>query len=83
MNLKIRSGAVRYNNRILVSDGKFSPGKNAEVNSLALEEPVVPMPKDYLSHKVVAQANKPTTQKDEKIALVTFLSGGFTIWNIF
>ena len=27
MNLKIRSGTVRYNNKILVSDGKFILGK--------------------------------------------------------
>ena len=31
MNLKIRSGTVRYNNKILVSDGNFSLGKNDEV----------------------------------------------------
>ena len=35
MNLKIRSGTVRCNNKILVSDRKFSLGKN-EVNSLSL-----------------------------------------------
>ena len=34
MNLKIKSGTVRYNNKILVSDGNFSLGKNNEVNSL-------------------------------------------------
>ena len=34
MKLKIRSGTVRYNNKILVSDGNFSLGKNDEVNSL-------------------------------------------------
>ena len=34
MKLNIRSGTVRYNNRILVSDGKFSLGKNEKVNSL-------------------------------------------------
>ena len=34
MNLKIRSGTVGYNNKILVSDGKFIPGKNEKVNSL-------------------------------------------------
>ena len=33
MNLKIRSGTVGYNNKILVSDGKFSLGKNNEVNT--------------------------------------------------
>ena len=34
MNLKIRSGTVRYNNKILICDGKFSLGKNNKVNSL-------------------------------------------------
>ena len=33
----------------------FSLGKNDEVNSLALEEPVIPMPKGYQSHKAVGQ----------------------------
>ena len=32
MNLKIKSGTVRYNNKILVSDEKFSLEKNVEVN---------------------------------------------------
>ena len=34
MNLKIRPGTVGYNNKILISDGKFNLGKNDEVNSL-------------------------------------------------
>ena len=34
MNLKIRSGTVWYNNKILVSDGKFILGKNEKVNSV-------------------------------------------------
>ena len=34
MTLKIRLGTVGYNNKILVSNGKFSLGKNDEVNSL-------------------------------------------------
>ena len=33
MNLKIKTGTVRYNNKILVSDGNFSLGKNDEVNA--------------------------------------------------
>ena len=33
--------------------------------------------------QVPTQAKKPATHKDEKIALVLFLTGGFTIWNIF
>ena len=85
MTLKIKTGTVRYNNKILVSDEKFSLGKNENVNSLELE-PVIPMPKGHQSHKAVAkqtQAKKPTTCEDEKIALVLFLAGGFTIWSIF
>ena len=32
MTLKIRLGTVGYNNKILVSDGNFSLGKNEKVN---------------------------------------------------
>ena len=32
MNLKIKTGTVGYNNKILVSDGNFSLGKNDEAN---------------------------------------------------
>ena len=32
MELRIKTGTVRYNNKILVSDGNFSLGKNDEVN---------------------------------------------------
>ena len=39
MNLKIRSRTVRYNNKILISDGKFILGKNEKVNSL--DAPVI------------------------------------------
>ena len=34
MTLKIRPGTVRYNNKILISNGKFSLGKNDEVNEM-------------------------------------------------
>ena len=34
MELRIKTGTVGYNNRILVSDGNFSLGENDEVNSL-------------------------------------------------
>ena len=34
MNLKIRLGTVRYNNKILISNEKFIIGKNEKVNSL-------------------------------------------------
>ena len=32
MKLKIKTGTVRYNSKILVYDGNFSLGKNEEVN---------------------------------------------------
>ena len=59
MNLKIRSETAGYNNTILVSNRKFSLGKNDEVNassanSLALEEPIIPMPKGHPSYVVTA-----------------------------
>ena len=34
MKLKIKTGTVGYNNKILVCDGKFILGKNERVNSL-------------------------------------------------
>ena len=34
MELRIKTGTVGYNNKILVSDGNFSLGKNGNVNSL-------------------------------------------------
>ena len=50
MNLKIKPGTVRYNNKILISDEKFSLGENVEVNS---SEPAkVPSIKSY---RAVAQ----------------------------
>ena len=85
MNLKIKTGTVGYNNKILVSDGKFSLGKNVEVNSLEPAK-VIALEPSIKSYKVVAkqtQAKKPTIHEDEKIALVLALAGGFAIWNIF
>ena len=56
MELRIRSGTVGYNNKILVSDGNFSLGKNDEVNSLetpaietnSLETPAIKIIKPIL-----------------------------------
>ena len=53
MTLKIRPGTVRYNNKILVSDGKFILGKNEKVNL------VVPIMK---SHKVTQTAHQAKVQ---------------------
>ena len=91
MNLKIRSGTVGNNNKILVSNKKFSLGKNEKLNALELTRKI--------SHKVVAQPTtahrlslKPTitqaqkqtiTHEDAKVALVLSLASGFAIWYAF
>ena len=90
MNLKIRSGTAGYNNKILVSDGKFSLGKNENVNLMV---PVMKSTQtaansnDVLSlAPAISQKNqepKTITHNDEKIVLVLALAGGFAIWNIF
>ena len=70
MNLKIRSGTVGYNNKILISDGKFILGKNDEVNSL--EAPSAPQAETSVmkSHKgsnVVTQTA--VTHRDPETAV--------------
>ena len=96
MNVKIRSGTVRYNNKILVSDEKYNLGKNEKVNSLeaatmkshkysktnSLQELTQ---KPNISHGVTHQKQEPhtITHFEEKIAFVLFMAGGFAIWNIF
>ena len=96
MTLKIRSGTVRYNNKILVSDEKFILGKNEKVNSLE-----VPVMKSHKGSNVVTQtavshkdSETAVTHKDlerkltitheeEKIALILSLTGTFTVWYLF
>ena len=96
MNLKIRLGTVRYNNKILVSDEKFILGKNEKVNLMV---PVMKSHKgtqtaarpkcnsnDVLSTPAIShkpQEPQPITHNEEKIVLVLFIAGGFAIWNIF
>ena len=86
MNLKIKTGTVGYNNKILVSDEKFSLEKNDEVDAMKLAT--------MKSHKnSKTNSLEPTTQglaqkpnishKDEEIALVLFLTGGFAMWFMF
>ena len=58
MNLKIRSGTVRYNNKILVSDGNFSLGKNDEVNLTVPPQSGAQGPTTK-SHKTNSLAQKP------------------------
>ena len=53
LNLNIRSGTMGYNNKILVSDGNFSLGKNDKVNTFELAKGGGDKPK--IIHKVVVQ----------------------------
>ena len=87
MTLKIKTGTVRYNNKILVSHGKFILGKNGKVNL------AVPAMKSHKTNSLglthapaISQKNqepKTITHNEEKIALVLVLAGGFAIWNMF
>ena len=89
MTLKIKTGTVRYNDKILIFNGKCILGKNAKVNaSLAKsEEETTTKQKMTTIHKVVMkapQAEKPIiTHEDERAALILFITGGFTILLIF
>ena len=91
MELRIRSGTVGYNNKILVSDGKFNLGENDEVNSS--KTPAISHKDSNLlkqtadsetavTHKDLER--KPTTNhEDEKIAFIISLTGIFTVWYTF
>ena len=96
MELKIKTGTVGYNNKILVSNEKFILGKNEKVNSL--EAPVTKSHKGAnvvtptavthrdsetaVTHKDLEK--KPTiTHEEEKIALILSLTGIFAIWYLF
>ena len=88
MELRIKTGTVGYNNKILVSDGNFSLGKNDEVNSL--ETPTIKNHKTNsleLTHTPAIsqkdQKPKTITHSNEKIALVLALADGFAVWNMF
>ena len=93
MNLKFWSGTVGYNNKILLSDGKFSLVKNIEVNEtpkISHQSTITQAQKPNITH-MLTQAQKPThahelakkpTHEDEKIALVLALVGSFTTWYI-
>ena len=88
MNLKIKTGTVGYNNKILVSDGKFSLGENDKVNEkpkISYQPTITQAQKPNKTHvqkQTITQAQKPT-HEEEKIAFILFLVGGFTIWYTF
>ena len=95
--MRIRSGTVGYNNKILVSDKKFNLGKKDEVNSLKTPaiknhktnslEPTTITTSQGLTHAPAIshhEDEKPKiTHSDEKISLVLALAGGVAIWNMF
>ena len=95
MNLKIKTGTVGYNNKILVSDGNFSLGKNETVNLMtpaiknhktnSLETPARKSTQTVVNSERTADLEQKTiiSHEDEKIALVISLTGIFTIWLIF
>ena len=95
MNLKIRSGTVGYNNKILVSDGNFSLGKNENVNlttpaikkhkTNSLETPEMKSTQTAVNSERTADLEQKTiiSHEDEKTALVLSLTGIFTKWFIF
>ena len=53
MKLKIKTGTVGYNNKILVSNGNFILGKNEKVNSL--ETPAI---KNHKTNSLETPASK-------------------------
>ena len=59
MSLKIKTGTVGYNNKILVSDGNFSLGKNDEVN----ETPKTSHQSSITHHELEKKPNITQTQK--------------------
>ena len=76
MNLKIRSGTVGYNNKILVSNEEFSLGKNEEVNAPAMKSTQTAARPKHNSNDVLTHApaisHKPQTtthvsNNDEKL----------------
>ena len=89
MHLKIKTGTVGYNNKILVSNGNFGLGKNDEVNL------TIPAIKSHKTNSLAQKPNfshgvphkeqelQPITHNNEKVALVLFIAGSFAIWNIF
>ena len=59
MNLQIKTGTVGYNNKILVSDGKFNLGKNENVN---LTVPVMKSHKTNSLEPTTIESHSNTTQ---------------------
>ena len=89
MNLKIRSGTVGYNNKILVSNSGFTLGKNDMVNMSEKSShrmPVMHAPKTSIIHshkEVLSKHTSAIAHEEEKIPLVLVLTIAFGIWYAF
>ena len=93
LQLKIKTGTVDYNNKILVSSGNLILGKNEKVNSLqtpaikshktnSLETPAMKSTQTAVNSERTAE-KMIISHEDEKVALVLSLNGLFMIWFIF
>ena len=69
MTLKIRPGTIRYNNKILVSDGKFILGKNEKLNL------VVPTMKSHKTNSLETPAIKNHKTNSIKPTTITTSQG--------
>ena len=95
INLKIKTCTVGYNNKILLSDEKFSLGKNENGNlttpaiknhkTNSLETPTMKSTQTAVNSERTADLEQKTiiSHEDEKVTLVLSLTGIFTIWIIF
>ena len=84
-NLKIKSGTVRYNNKILVFDGKFSLGKNDKVNSLETSA-MKSHTQTAVTHKSLEQTastHKDSEQKQDITHEEEKYFDSFFNWNIY
>ena len=94
IDLKIKTGTVGYNNKILISDGNFSLGKNENVNLMtpaiknhktnSLETPPMKSTQTAINSERTADLEQKMiiSHEDEKVALILFLASGFAIWNM-
>ena len=91
MELRIRSGTVGYNNKILVSDENLIWGKMMRSMLAQLNQKRRQQKQMTTIYKVITKAPQPRapaekatiTHEDEKIATILLLAGGFTVWHMF
>ena len=78
-----KSGSVGYNNKILVTNGNCSLGKSDKVNTFELERGGGGKPKSYKTAVQPTITHKTLAHKEETVALILLLTGGFTMWFMF